>query len=170
MKLATRMSLFFLAALAVVLIGLSAAVYLLVRSQLHHQINERLITGLETFRGAMEFEPNGLDWEPDRRRQYFMDAQSTGPMVWGVFETNGRQIDGSADAPALFSDQIHPDAQREDGQTLARWQNQTWKIVHQTLRAPSSSDPPSLNHAAVEDNDDNRTHYAAPDFGRRHSH
>lgn len=154
------MSLFFLAALAVVLVALSAAVYVLVRSQLFHQVNERLIAGLETFRGALEFEPNGLDWEPDRRRVYFLEAQSAGPLVWGVFEPNGNQVDGSADAVSLFADQIRPGAPQDDGQKFVRWRAQTWKIVWQTLRSDVDPGHPPPNSAELAVEEDNGKRYA----------
>ena len=42
MKLATRISIFFLTALAIVLIGFSASIYWLVQSHLYRQADERL--------------------------------------------------------------------------------------------------------------------------------
>ena len=64
MSLTTRMSAFFLVALAVVLAGFSAALYLLARSYLHRQVEERLAAALETLSAVVELEPDGIDWEP----------------------------------------------------------------------------------------------------------
>ena len=68
MTLAARLSAFFLVALAVVLGGFSAALYLLARAHLHRQADERLAAALETLAAAVEFETDGLEWEPQQRR------------------------------------------------------------------------------------------------------
>jgi heavy metal sensor kinase len=59
------MSAFFLAALAVVLAGFSAALYLLAWTHLHGRADERLAANLRTLTAAVEDESDGLDWEPN---------------------------------------------------------------------------------------------------------
>ena len=68
MSLSTRLSLFFLAALAVVLLGFSSTLYLLGRSYLNHQLDERLEQALDTLEAAIDIENDGLEWEPEDRR------------------------------------------------------------------------------------------------------
>ena len=68
MTLATRLSAFFLIAIAVVLAGFSASLYLLARNLLVRQIDERLINGLDTLEASVDIESGGLEWEPVDRR------------------------------------------------------------------------------------------------------
>ena len=68
MSLATRLSAFFLAALAVVLLGFSATLYGLARGYLYRQLDERLVAALDTLEAAVDVEPDGLEWEPNDRR------------------------------------------------------------------------------------------------------
>ena len=67
MSLKTRLSAFFLAALAAVLVGFSAALLLLARSYLVGQLDERLGRALDTLEAAVDIEPGGLEWEPADR-------------------------------------------------------------------------------------------------------
>ena len=85
MSLATRLSAFFLIAMAVVLGGFSGAVYLLARNYLVGQLDERLLNALDTLEAAVDIEPGGLEWEPaDRRMTLGVDH---GPAAAAVNQT-----------------------------------------------------------------------------------
>ena len=68
MSLATRLSAFFLVALAVVLAGFSGTLYLLARTYLVRQLDERLQHALDTLEASVDIEPGGLEWEPADRQ------------------------------------------------------------------------------------------------------
>ena len=68
MTLTTRLTLFFLAALAVVLIGFSTTLYVLARHHLYEQLDTRLNAALDTLIAAVEFKSGGVEWEPKERR------------------------------------------------------------------------------------------------------
>jgi heavy metal sensor kinase len=93
------MSAFFLAALAVVLAGFSAALYLLAHSYLHRQVEERLATALDTLTAVVEVEPDGLDWEPAEHHLTLGQDPSAEQARWVVRDGTGRPVDRSANLP-----------------------------------------------------------------------
>ena len=68
MSLATRLSAFFLVALALVLAGFSGTLYVLARTYLVGQLDERLQHALDTLEASVDIEPGGLEWEPADRQ------------------------------------------------------------------------------------------------------
>ena len=68
MSLATRVSAFFLIALALVLGGFSGTLYLLALSYLVRELDERLQAALDTLEASVDIEPGGLEWEPADRQ------------------------------------------------------------------------------------------------------
>jgi two-component system OmpR family sensor kinase len=100
MSLATRLSAFFLIAMAVVLAGFSGALYLLARSYLVRQLDERLLNALDTLEASVDIEPVGLEWEPaDRRMTLGVDHAPT-VVRWAVRDGRGALVDQSANATA----------------------------------------------------------------------
>ena len=64
MSLSTRVSGFFLAALALVLAGFSTTLYLLAGSHFQRDLDERLVTALDVLSGAADVQPGRVDWKP----------------------------------------------------------------------------------------------------------
>lgn len=99
MTLTTRLTVFFLAALAVVLAGFSAGLYLLARHHLYRGADTQAAATLDALTAAVEFSDAGLEWEPQDR---YADAlRRDGAVRWGVFDAAGGQVDGS-NSPADF--------------------------------------------------------------------
>jgi len=100
MSLATRLSAFFLLALALVLAGFSGALHLLARNYLVRQLDERLENALDTLEASVDIEPGGLEWEPaDRRLTLGVDHGPTA-VRWAVRDGSGTMVDHSANATA----------------------------------------------------------------------
>ena len=98
MSLATRLSAFFLIAMAVVLAGFSGTLYLLARNYLVRQLDERLQNALDTLEASVDIEPAGLEWEPaDRRLTLGVDRGPTA-VRWAVRDGGGAPVDLSANA------------------------------------------------------------------------
>jgi signal transduction histidine kinase len=93
MKLSTRVSLFFLAWLAVTLAGFSLGLYLLVGRHLRHEVDQHLRGALATLTAAVEIKKDGVEWEPHQRRLLV----STGEVRWLVRDERGRTVRGSQD-------------------------------------------------------------------------
>lgn len=76
MRLSTRLLLFFLGALALVLLGFSTALYVMASIYLHRQVDERLEAVLNTLVAAAEVGPKGVEWEPQDARSRLATAPS----------------------------------------------------------------------------------------------
>src|SRR5262249_2646752 len=64
MKLVTRVSAFFLAALAIALIGYSAVIYYLISSYLYRQFDANLHGALDLLAASVEVEQDDAKWQP----------------------------------------------------------------------------------------------------------
>jgi signal transduction histidine kinase len=95
-SLVTRLSAFFLAALAIVLVGFSLSLYLLAREYLFSQAEDRLTAALDTLAAAIDPEPGGLEWDAEQR--HLTLGRDTAPEQprWEVREPNGALKDRSA--------------------------------------------------------------------------
>jgi heavy metal sensor kinase len=111
--LTTRLSLFFLAALAVVLAGFSAALYLLADRHLHRQLDDRIRGALDTLAAAAEVEPGGVEWDPHNRPQVTESRRGGSSVRWAVRAPDGTTLDATTDpagSPPLptFDPHWHP--------------------------------------------------------------
>lgn len=98
MSLATRLSAFFLLALALVLTGFSVTLYALSRTYLVRQNDERLELALDTLEASVDIEPGGLEWEPSDRRITLGTEPSVVAVRWAVRDGRGTLVDQSANS------------------------------------------------------------------------
>ena len=98
MSLATRLSAFFLIALALVLSGFSGTLYVLARIHLVRELDERLLRSLETLEASVDIEPGGLEWEPADRQMTLGVDRGIGAVRWAVSDGRGVRVDRSANA------------------------------------------------------------------------
>ncbi len=96
MRLGTRLTVYFLTALAVVLGGFSVALYAMASKHLYRQADERLEAALNTLAAAAEIEPNGVMWEPAERSVTFGRRTLEGQLSWRIADEQNERIDGSA--------------------------------------------------------------------------
>src|SRR6516225_5181894 len=101
MTLTTRLSVFFLAALALVLAGFSTTLYILARGYLYGQVEERLDTALNTLVAAVEITPEGVEWEPHERQLSLAHAGGDDLVSWTVLDDRGSPLPTS---PVLVDD------------------------------------------------------------------
>jgi heavy metal sensor kinase len=94
MSLATRLSSFFLAALAVALVGFSIALYLLVRSHFQRDLDERLVTALDILAAAAEVEPGEVEWKPTRPMVVSASTEED-PVRWVVSDGRAKVLEHS---------------------------------------------------------------------------
>jgi heavy metal sensor kinase len=137
MTLPTRLSLFFLAALACVLVGFSLALYALAHSYLHRQADERLQAALNTLSAAAEVGPDGVEWEPHERR-LILAAGDGHTLRWLVTDEKGRRVDGSPGGSVeFFSPGQHPQTNTDPNDLVDVWyQGQSWRLTRQRLEPP----------------------------------
>lgn len=98
MSLATRLSSFFLIALALVLAGFSGTLYLLTKTDLVKQNDERLERALETLEASVDIEPGGLEWEPSDRHLTLGADPSVDAVRWAVRDGRGTLVDRSSNS------------------------------------------------------------------------
>jgi two-component system, OmpR family, sensor kinase len=98
MTLTTRLSVFFLASLALVLAGFSTTLFVLVRTYLHRQVDERLKSAIDTLSAAVEVGPQGVEWEPNERRLSLGRDGGPDQVRWLVCESHGRVVDRSSNS------------------------------------------------------------------------
>src|SRR5262249_29419440 len=96
MSLASRLCGFFLTALAVVLVGFSAAFYALAAEYLHRQVDERLDAALATLAAAAEVGPGGVEWEPGERDLGLGRDTGAEQIRWIAGDDRGRLVARSA--------------------------------------------------------------------------
>ncbi len=65
-----------------VLAGFSASLYLLARTHLHRQAEERLRAGLDTLTAAADRESSGIEWEPHERHLTLGDDAAEDQVRW----------------------------------------------------------------------------------------
>jgi two-component system OmpR family sensor kinase len=94
-SLTTRLSTFFLAALALVLVGFSLTLLLLTHTYLRRQAEERLASALDTLAAAIEQEEGGLEWEPEQRHLSLGRDDDGEQPRWILRDDSGSVIDRS---------------------------------------------------------------------------
>lgn len=95
MSLTTRLSAYFLAALALVLLGFSGVLYLLVRHHLAHQTHQRLEAALQTLVAAVEVHADDVEWEPLERHITLGEDSGEDQVRWMLHDEAGHLVDCS---------------------------------------------------------------------------
>jgi signal transduction histidine kinase len=94
MTLLNRVSAFFLAALAIALVGYSAAFYLLARNYLVGQFDDGLHNALRILAASVEVEPDDAKWQPGEFNVEF-DRTTLRDVRWIVSDERGQMVDHS---------------------------------------------------------------------------
>jgi two-component system OmpR family sensor kinase len=139
MTLTTRLSLFFLGALAFVLASFSIALYFLAQSYLYRQLDERLTSAVHILAAAVEVEPGNARWDPEDRE--LAVGQEAGPdqVHWLVRDAAGKVIDHSAHLPEQFVAVLpHQESEAVTAADLAV-QAQAWRVHQRRITAPQSA-------------------------------
>jgi two-component system, OmpR family, sensor kinase len=142
-SLTNRLSLFFLAALALVLAGFSVSLYLVARTHLERQLTERLAAAVDTLTAAAELEPDGIDWEPQQRRLTLGQEGGPDQVRWLVRDGTGCVVDRSANLPkdAALATALERDATEVDAD------GQHWRLresqVTASIKLPAAAQPPA---------------------------
>jgi heavy metal sensor kinase len=136
-SLGARLSAFFLAALAVVLLGFSASLYLLARAYLYQKVEERLTAALDTLAAAAEDDGEGLEWEPRDRHLTLGQDTAADQVRWLVQDAEGRLRDRSAN--------LAPDDPLPSGGPASP----PWQLARRRLKATGTSIGPGRHRTLV---------------------
>jgi heavy metal sensor kinase len=138
--LTTRLSIFFLATLALVLVGFSAALFLLAKAHLYRQSEERLAAALNTLVAAAEIRPDGVEWEPAERRLDVGPGPLGGQVVWLVSDDRGQVVDQSArpGAREFLADAFETLRTSPRSGKRLDWQGERWECGQRCIRPDPS--------------------------------
>ncbi len=143
MRLSTRLSAFFLGALAAVLVGFSVALFASAWYYLHRQVEDRLNAALAVLAAAAEIKPGAVEWEPHERELPL--GRDAGPdrLRWMVFDDRGRLVDRSAN---LVDAELTPAWMPRPGSAdlparLADLKGDPWRIGQRRIVPPPRSVP-----------------------------
>lgn len=134
MALTTRVLLFVLATLGVVLAGFSGTLYVLSNHRLERQAEERLASVVDRLVAGAEFGPGGVEWEPQERA--LPSVTGDAPVVWQVQDEQGHILDqaGNGNASPML-------AQAEPAPSRVHWQGQDWLVLGRTIQSPHQTRP-----------------------------
>jgi heavy metal sensor kinase len=149
MTLTARLTWFSLGALAVVLAGFSVSLYVLARTYLHRQAEDRLEATLNTLVAAAEVGPAGVEWEPTERHLPLSRDAGNGLLVWAVTDAGtGRWVDGSR-SPAV--EELLAQAANAGGTPVeVAWQGQPWRVGQRYVAPAPHAGAPVAEPSARE--------------------
>ncbi|WP_254509967.1 sensor histidine kinase [Anatilimnocola floriformis] len=122
MSITNRLSIFFLAALGVVLAGFSGALYGLASWHLHTQTDRHLATAMHALIAAIEVHPMDVEWEPLERKLPIGLDPDLSVVRWSLHDENGQLVDCSPNITPAELEKLHsPDPD--------------WRVLVRRLRA-----------------------------------
>jgi heavy metal sensor kinase len=139
MTLTTRLSVFFLGALALVVVGFSGSLYGLARVHLHHQTDERERALLDTLTALVEFEGGQLEWAATERHLAFTERMP-GSLLWAVLDERGRRVDGSEALVVALAGEATPPA-GEDKTEEFSLQGAQWRLTRRVMLPHAPTTP-----------------------------
>jgi heavy metal sensor kinase len=135
MTLTSRLLSFYLVALAAILLGFSAGLYLLARTYLYRQVDARLETALDTLAAAAEIAPNGVEWEPQERILPLGQDSGEDQVRWLIRDDAGKVIDRSHNLGMQ-------ELPTQVGATTVA-QDEAWQMAWRTVLPTPGLSPPS---------------------------
>lgn len=139
MKLVNRVSVFFLAALAVVLVVYSIIFYVMVRSRLVQQFEQELYAALNALIAAVEVEPEEVKWQPLEHVIALGAVQGPEEVRWVVIGDGHQVVEQSRNAPAELVAQAKEIAANstDSSERELILASGDWRVLHQRLVAPA---------------------------------
>lgn len=95
MSITNRVSIFFLVAMAVVLVGFSTTMYVLAKWHLETQDDRHIESALNVLIAAIEIHPDDVQWEPLERKVTIGNDPDLTQVRWAVHDDQGQLIDCS---------------------------------------------------------------------------
>ena len=144
MTLTNRLMVFFLGALAVVLVGFSGAIYFSAHRYLHQQADERVDAAMNTLLAAIEVSPQGVEWEPGERPIRMTARKVSSQVEWAINDNRGKLVDH---APGDTSEKLSVRANEfldrlPSGINRVDWAGQPWHISQTRVRPKADAPLP----------------------------
>ncbi|MGE3809246.1 MAG: ATP-binding protein [Gemmataceae bacterium] len=131
MSLTARVSAFFLAALALVLIGFSLALYLTAERYLAHELEDHLDSTMATLIAGVEVDEDDVEWDPAEHPLNIGYDPSPEQCRWIVFDGHGQPVDRSVNFASLgfATDWIKAAAAQPSGLRVHNDWKQAWRVL-----------------------------------------
>jgi signal transduction histidine kinase len=156
-KLASRLSVFFLAVQGVILGGFSAALYLLAADHLSRQVDARLDATLTALAAAAEVGPRGVKWEPKEREHGLGRDGAADQNQWVIIDDRGKYVDRSTDVSKLglrASAPMSPASLRFQVPDGRPWRAKTRRLNGSGVVARPVADDGALSRGTDDDDDE----------------
>lgn len=139
MKLVNRVSLFFLGALAVVLVAYSTLFYAIVRGHMVQQFDHDLYSSLNSLVAAVEVEPEEAKWQPAEHSIAVASQNAPGALWWVVVGDGQTLVQCSPNAKIEWIDRALALARelKRDQMTEREITDRQWQTVMRRLVAPA---------------------------------
>ncbi|MHB1425510.1 MAG: sensor histidine kinase [Gemmataceae bacterium] len=134
MSLTTRLSAYFLTFLALVLLGFSLVLFLLVRRHLMYQNNQRLETAMQTILAAIEVHADDVEWEPLERHITLGEDPAEDQIRWLLHDDSGRLVDCSRNLESAERAGSVSDGAKKSAVAYASGSS-GWRVLGRRLRA-----------------------------------
>lgn len=142
MKLITRVSIFFLAALAVVLLVFSGVFYAIVRAHLVHQFEQELRGTFNSLVAAVEVETTDVSWQPLEHTIALAATEGPDEVQWAVIGDDRHLVEMSRGAKSELIEQAKAIAARQsdhsDSGSMVTSDN--WRLLFRRLAASAPDD------------------------------
>ena len=119
---------------------MSILIYAVVRAHLVHRLEARCRAALETVIASVEFDPSGLEWESNIRRLEFEQSPGDGPMIWGIFESDGKRVDGSQSHEKAVLDNVALETTTDEPNQAIEFENDRWLVFRRVLHPTGGSE------------------------------
>jgi heavy metal sensor kinase len=137
-KLINRVSVFFLAGLAVVLVVFSGVFYAFVRAHLVHQFEQELRGTFNSLVAAAEIEPTDVSWQPLEHTIALGATDGPGEVQWVVVGDGSRIVEKSRGASPKLMERAKRIASQPPGEDSGEIvMDDDWHLLHQRLVAPT---------------------------------
>src|SRR6516225_8920897 len=158
LTLTTRLSLFFLTTLALVLVGFSVTLYLLSGTYLHGQSDERLDATLNTLVAAIDVGSDGLEWEPAQRHLHLGPAAFGDQVLWLIGDDQGRIVDRSKQniAEDFLAEAAEHLRKSERSTKRLDWQGERWQFRQRWVQPPNQEPAKRANTEPNQHDDGKR--------------
>jgi signal transduction histidine kinase len=150
MSLTTRLLLFFLGSLVVVLCGFSSAVYFVAEHHLDRQAAERVEAALNTLGAAVEVTPDGVEWDTTERTLRLAPGPEHEQIVWLVTDGACHVVARSehpysaellSQAPSVFEG-------RAEASRRVQWRDEPWQLAQRWFAPGTPGTPASAARPA----------------------
>jgi len=144
LPLATRLSIFFLAMIGLVLIAFSVVFYWFTSDYLRQQVEVHATSTINALAAAAEITAQGVEWESNGRILNFKTSAISEEAVWAVIDRSGNAVDQSADLRSHpFQDTLRtlPLPPNEDDDVRIR-EYSRWLIAERWISSNSKSHAP----------------------------